>query len=249
MVLLRRLIRRRKFRSLSTERRHLPTGSATSQHLILGGSTLLSILALASAGPAGPWIAFRYDTSHVLFYLGEMKDPAKFTEGTVKRQQVKNPLAHWGVGGYLIPLTSARRATFQPSSNTNFPEIHRGDHVHLLLSGDTTVTGSVDGFLEQWGASNPIVQIGVLARVSPDQLRAFKVAKSDYFLAYLGTESAAAVSSAAGPGIIGRRRILNNFGSLGKLVLIDGDAGWNITLWRRIDGKLAPTTVSYAYGD
>lgn len=97
--------------------------------------------------------------------------------------------------------------------------------------------------------SNPIVEVGVRARVSSDQLRAFRAAKSNYFLAYSGAESMPPSSNAADLEMVGRRRVLNRFGPLGELVLVDGEKGWIIRLWRRTNGRLAPTAVSYAYGD
>jgi len=217
--------------------------------LMLGSSMLPFVLALGSARPVGEWIAFRYDASRVLFYLGEMEDPATLTEGEVKRQQVRQPLARWGAGGYLMPLAPLRWATFEPRSNTSFPEFHLGDHVSVLLNADATVEASVNGFLEQWGGAHPVVQIGVLARVIPEQLSAFRAAKSNYFLAYSSPAPPAPADNAPAPDIIGPRRILNRFGGAGELVLVNGDDGWSIRLWRRIDGRLVPTAVTYAYGD
>lgn len=93
------------------------------------------------------------------------------------------------------------------------------------------------------------MQIGVLARVIPDQLGAFRAAKSNYFLAYSSPAPPVPADKVPAPEIIGPRRVLNRFGGAGELVLVNGDDGWSIRLWRRINGSLVPTAVNYAYGD
>jgi hypothetical protein len=208
---------------------------------VLGCSMLPGIHALEADRASGPWIAFRYDANHLLFYFAEAKDPDGPTQQAAEERQLAQPLARWGSGGYLLPLAADRWETFRP-------KIRPGERISVRLNRDTAITANIDSLVEQWGAANPVVQIGALAQVNPAQMSAFRSEKSDYFLAYLGSPSAPA-APAAPTEIAGSRSILNRFGELSELVLVHGDDGWSIRLWRRIDGRLVPTAVSYAYGD
>lgn len=216
---------------------------------LLGSSQLYCNAALALSEPtAGPWIAFRYDSTHVLFYIGEARDPENFAQREAEQRRIADPVALWGRGGYLLPLTPAHWATLEPPLGRTFVDAHRASRITVLLARDTSLGATVDGFVEQWGSSNPVVRIGILAHVSPDQVSTFHRVQSDYFLAGFGADFTAALKDSRSK-FRGRRTVLNTFGAQGELVLVQGEEGWSITLWRHADGELAPTNVCYSYGD
>ena len=194
---------------------------------------VLFVAGLAEAGVGGPWIAFRYDASRVLFYTGEAKDTAGFTG-----QQLSQPAAKWGGGGYLIPLRGGEVRS-----------VALGEAVTVRISAKETLRAKVEQFVEQWGSSNPVVQVGVLAEIEADGLTRFRSSREDYFLAYRGKMLAGPAARLLRPEITGSRHVLNRFGAIGELIVIEGEAGWNVRLWRRYSGKLMPTGVVYSFGD
>jgi hypothetical protein len=45
------------------------------------------------------------------------------------------------------------------------------------------------------------------------------------------------------------RATLNRFGTLGDLIELRAEAGWDIVLYRMIKGAMHPTSVSFGCGD
>lgn len=178
-----------------------------------------------------------------------MKDPTGFSNEHLERGHLSQPLARWGGGGYLMPVNLDRLAIIERVGGTNpLEDLHVGDKLAARLDRRHSVNVVIERFVEQWGGENPVVQIGVIAQIEASDLPLFLAAKSDYFLAYYGFHPQVPNTAVSNP-VVGPRRVLNDFGRLGKLVPIRGDDGWNIALWREISGELRPTSVMYAYGD
>ncbi len=202
--------------------------------------------AMANNVESGPWVAFRHDSARVLLYVGQAKE----TASPLFSKQLPEPAAHWGGGGYPLPLPAERFSAlqFDPHVQSLLRSLGRGETLTVRISPSETLRATVDGFVEQWGGANPQVQIGVLAHISTAELTDFQTYRADYFLAYRGETPS--ISAAPRPQeIVGPRHLLNSFGPIGELIVVEGDEGWNVALWRRFLGKLMPTNVAYSYGD
>ncbi len=215
----------------------------------MAASTLL-VSGMTDASVSGPWMAFRYSATKVLCYVGQAKDLTGFTGPELTSKQLPQPAARWGGGGYLMPLAAGRFSALQadPGTKSALRRLGRGEILTVLLGPEETLQATVEGFVEQWGGENPQVQIGVLVRINADGLTRFQSNRDDYFLAY-GGGMPSTLPAQSHQEIVGPRQVLNSFGPIGELVVVKGDEGWNVTLWRRFSGKLKPTDVTYSYGD
>ncbi len=210
----------------------------------------LSVNGIA-ASVSGPWIAFRYSATKVLFYAGQAKDTVGFTTSELTSRQLPQPAAKWGGGGCLVPLPTERFSALSPDPGVGsvLRRLRRGETLTVRLGREETLQATVEGFVEQWGGANPQVQIGVLARINTDELTRFQSNRDDYFLAYRGEMPSISPAPRHHHEIVGPRHVLNSFGPIGQLVLVEGDDGWSVELFRRFSRKLIPTDVAYSYGD
>jgi hypothetical protein len=209
----------------------------------------VTLAGLAAGDAREPWVAFRYNATTALFYVAQPRDTVGFTPSELADKQLPQPIARWGKGGYLMSLPKERLSALQPSLDESLlRSLNHDEPLTIRLSARETVIATCDGFIEQWGGSNPQVQIGVLARIATNELPKFRSNSNDYFLAYKGAEP----SIQAQPRheeIVGPRHLLNKFGSIGELIVVEGDDGWSVALWRRFSDKLMPTGIAYSYGD
>jgi len=110
---------------------------------------------------AGPqrdiWVAFRYDAGRVIFYTERLIDPVN--------QRVDNalppPVPPDSGGGYLLPLTPERLATFRPDPEPQGcgERVQLHQNYSLWLDGTSVVEATPEVYVEQWGSENPIVRI------------------------------------------------------------------------------------------
>jgi hypothetical protein len=223
----------------------------------MGSFVKIALLTAALAGSglaAGQaptlWIAFRYSPTQVLLYAANAKDTAGFTASEASIKQVPQPIARWGGGGYLMPLTRARLSALQIQSPGE--EVLHGLAPGVVLTvrfgSQQTVSATIERFVEQWGSANPEVQLGVIARIRPEDVPKFQSNRNDYFLTYKGGPPAIA-GTLQRQEIAGTRYVLNSFGEIGQIIVEQGDAGWNVALWRHFHGKFMPTDIAYCYGD
>jgi hypothetical protein len=187
----------------------------------------------------------------MLLYAGAAKDTAGFATSDLSSKQVPQPVARWGGGGYLMPLTRSRFSALQllsPGEESVLRGLNPGATLNVRLSAQEAVTAVVERLVEQWGGANPEVQLGVIARIKPEDAAKFQSDRNDYFLAYQG-ESPVLAATPRNQEIVGPRRVLNDFGEVGQIIVVPGDDGWNVALWRHFDGKFMPTDIAYSYGD
>ena len=206
---------------------------------------------LAAGEARGPWIAFRYSPTEVLLYAGKARDAAEFTTSELSRREVPQPIARWGRGGYLMPLTRDRFSALQlqtPGEEAVLRGLNPGAALTVRLSPQETVAAVVERLIEQWGGANPEVQLGMIVRIKPEDVTKFQSNRNDYFLAYHGALPAIAATPRH-QEIVGPRYALNDFGEIGQIIVVQGDDGWNVALWRRFDHKFMATDIAYSYGD
>lgn len=201
----------------------------------------------------GPWVAFRYDATSVLFYVDTLVDPV----GQDHVRALASPAARYGGGGDLLPLEPGRLRTFRAlgtSAETPPPDLSHfpapGARLRLLLGDDVVVPAVATRYVEQWGSGNPVVAIGMLASVDPRSLARFRAARSAYFLVDAGSDGLRPPQYEQESGVDWKRtETVNRFGSRGELRLQIADAGWCVTLHATSNGKMRPTAVRYCYGD
>jgi hypothetical protein len=220
--------------------RHGSAGASVSTSRRIATVMVVAAVFLLSAGSRTPrlqedglWVAFRYDETRVLFYIDRLQDPVIQDYS----KAMKSPAARYGAGGYLLPLTAERLRTFRDTAPPSRTRAAQG-----------SATLAPGQYVEQWGSENPIVAVGVLARVPAVDLERFRDARSSYFLIATVSRPMPGASGAAEP-IRGTTQVLNQFDGLGELVLRVAEAGWSVTLFTRQDGSLRPTDVRYFYGD
>ncbi len=213
----------------------------------------LAVLFAACCSAQNLWIGFRYDSTHVLFYVKKLRDPAWFNQDQLKQLRVPDPAPEYGRGGYLLPLTKERLASFTPApagfnsrETGNIPAL--GTKLIVFLGGTRTVEAIADRYVEQWGIENPIVRVGILTRVDSASVslsntisRAYLVSTTDH------PELPPSVKESDCPKCT--KHLLNTFTGIGSLFLQKGEAGWSVTLFSREKAGLVPTELSYAYGD
>jgi hypothetical protein len=133
----------------------------------------------------GPWIATRYDTTHVSAYFDILKPTTPFPKDAPKlpcTTTEQDPL-----GTILTQVTSAQMATLQ-SFDPDGEKFKLGDQYKLLLGGGTwlpvTVTAltGIAGF--DGGDTDPSsdTYIGALLAVAPSHLPKFKATGHDFFV-------------------------------------------------------------------
>lgn len=149
-----------------------------------------------------------------------------------------------------MPVSRERFAALRWSGQAEsvFRTLRRGETLTVRLGGKDSVGATVEALVEQWGSSNPEVQVGVLVRISANGLAKFEATRNDYFLAYEGAEPSI-LTEARPEQISGARQVLNRFGETGEILLARADVGWEVALWRRFSGKLMRTDIAYSYGD
>ncbi len=211
---------------------------------------LIGTLALADIDQVSAgWIAFRYSSTEVLLYAGWATDTAGFTASDLSGGQISQPTAQWGGGGYLMPLDSNRFSALRlerPGEEAILHEFSPGAALTVRLGPKQKVSAVVEHLVEQWGGANPEVQVGVLARVKTEDLAKFRSNGSGYFLAYRG-KSPAISTTPRRQEIVGRRCVLNDLGETGEIIVVKGDDGWNVALWRHFGDKFLPTNIAYSY--
>ncbi|MEP6960585.1 MAG: hypothetical protein ABI995_00800 [Acidobacteriota bacterium] len=184
---------------------------------------------------AGPqhdvWVAFRFDSDRVLFYTERLVDPMR--QQTTLEQATGRSGPHvptrYGGGGYLLPLTAERLATFQPDNEPSGggERVSLGQTYTLWLGAAATIQARTEEYLEQWGSENPIVRVAVLARVSAPDLPAFRAAP-DFFLI-------SRVSKPKPPEktnlrtFRGTLKTANRFTGMGRLVMLGGESGFGVS--------------------
>jgi hypothetical protein len=215
-------------------------------------SVLLSLLAfLLTCLPAevaghvnSEWIAFRYDSSHVLFYI------CKSTAAKLAIQSRRNypdPIARWGQGGYIIdPQPEMLRSG---NCEEEVSVVPLNYDVGIRLDSSSSVHAVVEKYVAQWGASAPDVQVGVLAKIRPADLLRFRASKAYYFLAYTGGPLIAEDLQRLAVPIRSKPHELSNLGSAGRILLYRGDAGWVVAICKIEGGRLVSTAVRYEYGE
>jgi hypothetical protein len=217
--------------------------------LVAGALTVPSALARQQTGP---WVAFRYDADRVLFYVERLVDPVRQDYS----RPLKPPVARYGAGGYLLPLSPDRLKTLRPSAPSTTATPYAGPNrvpaigteLRLRLGGDVEVAARVEAYVEQWGSENPTVNVAAIAKVGAGGLAAFHAASSAYFL--IDMDGRAAVGDGMRSGADWKRsEILNRFGQRGQLSVHIAEAGWCVILSVPRNGSLRPSTVEYCYGD
>lgn len=200
----------------------------------------------------GPWVAFRYDATSVLFYVETLVDPVRQDRVLALAQ----PAARYGGGGDLLPLEPGRLRTFRalgtpaealPPDLSHVPA--PGARLRLLLGDDVVVPAVATRYVEQWGSGNPVVAIGMLASVDPRSLASFRAARSAYFLVDAGSDGRPPQYEEESGVDWKRTETVNRFGFRGELRLQTADAGWCVTLYATSNGEMRPTAVRYCYGD
>lgn len=202
----------------------------SSRRSLAAITVLLAMTALLRARQDDSWIGFRYDDERVLFYAASLVDPVQ--QHDYARLALEPPVARYGRGGYLLPLTPERLATFQPATvdpgrpRRELPAI--GSEVMARSGSGNDVACIVERYVEQLGSDEPVVNVGVLARVKPASSSAFRAARGDHFLV---TPPNASVPR--NPDIRVR----------------SGELWWCVTLYLGIDGEMRPSATEYCYRD
>lgn len=199
---------------------------------------LLTLLALpvvfAQTAPQRDiWVAFRYDADRVIFYTERLIDPV--VQQTVNA--LLAPMAEYGGGGYLLPLTPERLATFQPHAGGE--RVQLNEKYTLWLDGENVVEATTEAYVEQWGSENPVVRVAVIARVA----RPFK---GDYFLISRERSPRRPFAGTDRTPLRASRNIVGSFGPIGNLAIDRGEYGWIVALVTTSGGR---TNVEYSYGD
>src|SRR5262249_8903966 len=116
--------------------------------------------------------------------------------------------------------------------------------------GNVTVTGTVEGYIEDW-RGDPAVTIGMIARVQAKDQTRFQNTKAGYFL--VSTQA-----KPVPPRIIAdpnsgvdykTSEVLNRLGTLGELIEREAEAGRDIRLFRSNQGSLQATDVAVDCSD
>jgi hypothetical protein len=199
------------------------------------------------------WIGFRYDSTHVLFYARKLRDPGWFNTDQLKQLRVPDPAPEYGRGGSLLPLTKERLASFTPApagfnsrETGNVPAL--GTKLIVFLGRAQTAEAVADRYVEQWGIENPIVRVGILARIDSTSValthtvsRAYLVSNTEH------PEPPPTIKEADCTSCT--KHLLNSFTGIGSLFLQKGESSWIVTLFRGEKTGLVSTELSYAYGD
>jgi hypothetical protein len=174
-----------------------------------------------------------------------MEDPVEIKQNDLT--PLKEPVTRGSWCGYHLVLTSERLNTFKPLTGT-VPRI--GQPVTVILDGSTTVSSSVEGYIEDWHGDSEVA-VAILAQVLPADRSRFQKTKSGYFL--ISTQQ-----KPAPPPVIPdptanvefkTRVVLNRFGTLGDLIERTAEAGNEIRLFRTDRGSLQPTAVEVSCSD
>jgi hypothetical protein len=210
----------------------------------LFGITLLS-QTLPQPGLRTPslWVAFRFAQNEVISHVGQLTDPVRITMKDVKNPP--DPLTRDSLCGYPLPLTPERLRTFVPNPET-IPAI--GTHLSLLTGGNARMSVNVDRYIETWNG-DPEVDIAVIATIAPTDLSRFRNTSSNYFLISTSTQPSPPQSARPESQARATRTTLNRFGPLGDLIELRAEAGWDIVLYRMINGAMHPTSVSFGCAD
>jgi len=181
----------------------------------------------------------------VIYYVAVMEDPEKITQQTLK--SIPDPVTRDSACGYLIALTAERLRTFKKIDG-NVPQI--GQQITVFLGGSSTVTGAVEGYVEQW-QGDPIVGIALLARIQAKDQTRFKNNRSGYLLVSANAQpvSPQTIADPSAGVQYKSTEVLNRFGTLGDLIERTAEAGLDIRLFRSERGALRPTGVAAGCGD
>ena len=223
---------------------------------MLRSRAFLVALCCATCGLAqGLRVGFRYDREHVLFYVGKMRDPEQFSMEDLEKLQTKQPVAEYGGGGYLLPLTTERLRTLSPVTSPGYEEEAAvdvpalGERLTVWLGGEAKLQATAEQYVEQWGMENPIVRVGILARVSLRDAAGFERVHPSAFLIGAEREVALPSTTSVGPCAGCQKTVLNWFPGLGELLLEQWEAGWSVRLYRSTADGWRGTKVLYDYRD
>ena len=213
----------------------------------------IALVAAAWCSAQNVQIAFRYDPDHVLFYAAKRRDPATFSMADIGKLSEKEPVADYGAGGYFLPLTEDRLRTFKASpaededSSGNIPPLQ--STFTVFLGGADEIRVTAERYIEQWGMENPIVRVGVIAHIAPNESGLFHKIQASAFL--LSKNDRLALPAALGQTVCSncKHTVLNCFPSGGELILEQWEVGWAVTLYRQTASGLRSTKVSYGYAD
>ena len=213
----------------------------------------MALLAIVWCPAQNLQIAFRYDENHVLFYAATRYDPATFSMADIEELKEKGPVADYGSGGYFLPLTENRLRTFKdwPASEEESCDIPPLQSTFtVFLGGSDKIRVTAERYIEQWGMGNPVIRVGVIARIAPNESRIFHKAQTSAFLiSKKGQVSLPTAITQKSVCTDCKRTSLNRFLPAGELILEQWDAGWTVTLYRRTANGIRGTKVSYGYAD
>jgi hypothetical protein len=189
------------------------------------------------------WVAFRYAPNEVISHVGSLTDPVRITMKDVTNPPA--PITRDSLCGYPLPLTPERLRTFRPNPET-IPAI--GTHMTLLTGGDDRMRVDVNRYIESWNG-DPEVGVALIATIVPTDLRRFRSTSSNYFLISTATQPIPPQSARPESQARATRTTLNRFGTMGDLIELRAELGWDITLYRVINDAMHPTSVSFGCGD
>jgi hypothetical protein len=118
----------------------------------------------------------------------------------------------------------------------------------LLTGGDARMSVDVDRYIESWHG-DPEVDVAIIATIAPTDLTRFRNTSSNYFLISTSMQPTPPESARPESQARATRATLNRFGTLGDLIELRAEAGWDIVLYRMIKGAMHPTSVSFGCGD
>jgi hypothetical protein len=118
----------------------------------------------------------------------------------------------------------------------------------LLTGGDARMSVDVDRYIESWHG-DPEVDVAIIATIAPTDLTRFRNTSSNYFLISTSMQPKPPESARPESQARATRATLNRFGTLGDLIELRAEAGWDIVLYRMIKGAMHPTSVSFGCGD